>query len=92
MNKYELKQKVSELFAETRKGGASSQEVRDLIDELAPNEQPSEKDKAIECIKSLSRIEGYTIFKEGLNKTPMLYENIDYIMNYFTELLKELDR
>jgi len=52
----------------------------------------SEKQKAIECIKALSRIEGYTMSSEGLKRTPILYNNISHIMNYFENLLKELDK
>ena len=52
----------------------------------------SEKQKVIECIKALSRIEGYTMSSDGLKRTPMLYDNISHIMNYFEELLKELDK
>ena len=89
--KRELKQKISEEFAHTKPNGTSSQKIRDLVDEFIPDEELSEKDKAIECIKSLSRIEGYTMAHEGIKRTPILYENIDYIMNYFSCLLKELD-
>ena len=54
--------------------------------------EPSEREKAIECIKSLSRIEGYTRAMENNHGSDVLHENIDYIMNYFDNLLKELDR
>ena len=53
--------------------------------------QPSEKEKAIECIKALSKIEGYTLSYEGMKRTGVLYDNLDYLMNYFEELLKELE-
>lgn len=58
--------------------------------EEAVNEHLNQREKAIECIKALSRIEGYTMSNEGLKRTPILYDNIDYIMKYFDELLKEL--
>jgi hypothetical protein len=52
----------------------------------------SEKEKAIECIKALSRIEGSTMSMGGLSNRDVFIDNIDYIMKYFEELLKELDR
>lgn len=52
----------------------------------------SQKEKAIECIKALSRIEGYTMTIEGIKKTPALYENIDLLMKYFDDIIKELDK
>ena len=52
----------------------------------------SEREKAVECIKALSRIEGCLMTIEGLNRTPALYDNIGYVMKYFDELLGELDR
>ena len=53
----------------------------------------SEREKAIECIKALSRIEGYTMtIEELLKRTPALYDDIDYVMKYFDELLRELDK
>jgi hypothetical protein len=55
-------------------------------------ENKSEKEKCIECIKALSKIEGYTMSYEGMKRTGVLYDNLDYLMNYFDELLKELDR
>ena len=92
MTKKELKQKISEEFAHTKPNGTSSQKIRDLIDEYEPDVDLSEKDKAMECIKALSRIEGYTMATEGLKRTPVLYDNIDYIMKYFHNLLGELER
>lgn len=50
------------------------------------------KQKAIECIKALSKIEGYTLSYEGMKRTGVLYDNLDYLMNYFEDLLKELER
>ena len=55
-------------------------------------QEMSERDKAIECIKSLSRIEGYTLSYEGMKREGVLYDNIDLLMEYFDKLLKELDR
>ena len=52
----------------------------------------SEKEKAIECIKALSRIEGATMSMDGLTNREVFTQNIDVIMKYFEELLKELDR
>jgi hypothetical protein len=52
----------------------------------------SEKQKAIECIKALSKIEGYTLSYEGMKRRGVLYDNLDYLMNYFEDLLKELER
>ena len=49
----------------------------------------TEKEKAIECIKALSRIEGYVLSYEGLKQTDALYSNLDLIMKYFEDLLKE---
>ena len=50
----------------------------------------SEKEKAIECIKALSRIEGATMAMSGLTNREVFTHNIDVIMKYFEELLKEL--
>ena len=52
----------------------------------------SEKQKAIECIKALSKIEGYTLSYEGMKRTGVLYDNLDYLMKYFDDLLKELEK
>lgn len=52
----------------------------------------SEKEKALECIKALSRIEGATMAMGGLNNRDVFLQNIDVMMKYFDELLKELDR
>lgn len=52
----------------------------------------SEKQKAIECIKALSKIEGYTLSYEGMKRTGVLYDNLDYLMSYFEDLLRELER
>lgn len=35
---------------------------------------------AIECIKALSRIEGYTMSYEGMKRSHPLYDSIDLIM------------
>ena len=53
--------------------------------------QETEREKAINCIKALSKIEGYTLSYEGMKRTGVLYDNLDYLMRYFDELLKELD-
>jgi len=86
-----LKQKISECFAND-KIKEKPAHIRKLIDDFIPDENLSEKDKAIECIKALSRIEGYTMSSEGLKRTPILYDNLSYLMEYFSDLLKELDR
>lgn len=52
----------------------------------------SEKEKAIEYIKALSRIEGATMSMGGLTNREVFIDNIELIMKYFEELLKELDR
>ena len=42
----------------------------------------------IECIKALSRIEGYTMSYEGMKRSHPLYDAIDLIMQHLqTELL-----
>ena len=51
----------------------------------------TEKEKVIECIKALSRIEGYTMSYEGMKRTNVLYDNIDLIMKYFEDKNKELE-
>lgn len=51
----------------------------------------TEKQKVIECIKALSKIEGYTLSYEGMKRTGVLYDNLDYLMSYFDNLLKELE-
>ena len=44
----------------------------------------------MECIKALSRIEGYMISYEGMKRSHPLYESIDLIMEFLqTELTKE---
>lgn len=50
----------------------------------------SQKEQAIECIKALSRIEGYTMAIEGIKRTPVLYDSIDYIMEYFNEITQRI--
>lgn len=52
----------------------------------------SEKEKAIECIKALSKIEGYTLSYDGMKRVGILYDNLDYLMKYFDDLLKELEK
>ena len=51
----------------------------------------TEKQKVIECVKALSKIEGYTLSYEGMKRTGVLYDNLDYLMSYFDALLKELE-
>ena len=51
----------------------------------------TEKEKVMECIKALSRIEGYTMSYEGMKRTNVLYDNIDLIMKYFEDKNKELE-
>lgn len=51
----------------------------------------TEKQKVIECVKALSKIEGYTLSYEGMKRTGVLYDNLDYLMSYFDNLLKELE-
>ena len=52
----------------------------------------TEKEKVIECIKALSRIEGYTMSYEGMKRTNVLYDNIDLLMKYFEDKNKELNK
>jgi len=54
-------------------------------------EDLSEKEQVLECIKALSKIEGYTISYEGMKRTSILYDNIDLIMSYLTRINKELE-
>ena len=54
--------------------------------------EETEKEKIIECIKALSKIDGYMMSKEGLQRTPILYDNIDYLMKYFDDTLKEIEQ
>ena len=51
----------------------------------------TEKQKVIECVKALSKIEGYTLSYEGMKRIGVLYDNLDYLMKYFDDLLKELE-
>lgn len=51
----------------------------------------NEKEKVIECIKALSRIEGATMSLGGLSNRGVFINNLDVIMKYFEELLKELE-
>ena len=51
----------------------------------------TEKEKVMECIKALSKIEGYTMSYEGIKRTNVLYDNIDLIMKYLEDKNKELD-
>jgi len=53
-------------------------------------EQQSEREKAIECMKALSRIEGYVFNVK--DDASFLEGNLDYLVKYFDELLEELDR
>ena len=50
----------------------------------------TEKEKVMEWIKALSRIEGYTMSYEGMKRTNVLYDNIDLLMKYFEDKNKEL--
>lgn len=50
----------------------------------------TEKEKVMECIKALSKIEGYTMSYEGMKRTNVLYDNIDLLMKYFEDKNKEL--
>lgn len=50
----------------------------------------TEKEKVIECIKALSKIEGYMMSYEGVKRTDFLYGNIDFLMKYFENKNKEL--
>lgn len=59
---------------------------------MKTKKEESEKEKTINCIKALSKIEGYTMSYEGMKRTGVLYDNLDYLMNYFDELLKELEK
>lgn len=43
----------------------------------------------IECIKALSRIEGYTLSYQGMARSHPLYEAIDLIMNKLQEELND---
>ena len=52
----------------------------------------TEKEKVIECIKALSKIEGYTMSYEGMKRTGILYDNIDLLMQYFEDKNKELNK
>ena len=52
----------------------------------------TEKEKVIECIKALYRIEGYTMSYEGMKSTNVLYDNIDLLMKYFEDKNKELNK
>ena len=52
----------------------------------------TEKEKAIECIKALSRIEGATMSLDGMPNREIFIGNLDTIMEYFEELLKESDK
>lgn len=54
-------------------------------------EDLSEKEQVLECIKALSKIEGYTMHYEGMKRTPILYDNIDLIMTYLIRINKELE-
>jgi hypothetical protein len=54
-------------------------------------EDLSEKEQVLECIKALSKIEGYTMSYEGMKRTAILYDNIDLIMTYLTRINKELE-
>ena len=51
----------------------------------------TEKEKVMECIKALSKIEGYTMSYEGMKRTGILYDNIDLLMKYLEDKNKELE-
>lgn len=52
----------------------------------------TEKEKVMECIKALSKIEGYTMSYEGMKRTGILYDNIDLLMKYLEDKNKELNK
>ena len=60
--------------------------------EYIQSKELTEKEKVIECIKALSRIEGYTMSYEGMKRTNILYDNIDLLMKYFEDKNKELNK
>jgi hypothetical protein len=52
----------------------------------------TEKDKCMDCINSLSRLDGLTMALGGLSNREHITKEIDILMQYFEELLKELDK
>ncbi|MFA7084982.1 MAG: hypothetical protein WC141_10705 [Arcobacteraceae bacterium] len=60
--------------------------------EYIQSKELTEKEKVMECIKALSRIEGYTMSYEGMKRTNVLYDNIDLLMKYFEDKNKELNK
>ena len=52
----------------------------------------SKKEKAIECIKAVSKIEGHMMSCDNLKGKDFFYDNIDYLVAYFDEMLKEMDK
>ena len=59
---------------------------------MKTKKEESEKEKTINCIKALSKIEGYTMSYEGMKRTNVLYDNIDLLMKYFEDKNKELNK
>ena len=61
---------------------------------MISKEPMNQREKARECIKAISRIEGINryIAGNGLQKDETIFESIDILMKYFDELLVELDR
>lgn len=53
----------------------------------------SEREKVIECIKALSKIEGINRYIEGqgLKQNKTIFESIDLIMKYLDDKVEELD-
>ena len=45
------------------------------------------KEEAIECLVAISKIEGYTMSYEGLNRTGVLYDNIDIIVEKLRKVI-----
>ena len=66
--------------------------IGDKVKPTILSKKEKEKEKAMECIKALSRIEGATMSMGGLTNREVFTQNINVIMKYFEELLRELDR
>ena len=52
----------------------------------------TEKEKCMDCIKSLSRLDGITMSLGGLSNREHITKEIDILMQYFEELLEELQK
>ena len=51
----------------------------------------SEKEKAIECLRNLARVEG-VLASHDIECEEFAYSSLDFVVKYFEDLIKELEQ